>query len=70
MIWPFGSNDNDNEEETSSNLDNPSQPEFWESIGIKPIVVDTSDPEYIEKSTNEVCEAIKLVAEELKKEGS
>lgn len=59
--------ENNNDSNTNNQL-NPSQPEYWENLGIKPIVVDTSDPNYIEKTTDEVCERIKEVAEEFKKD--
>lgn len=57
-----------NSDSNTNNSNNPSQPEYWESLGIKPIVVDTNDPNYIEKTTDEVCERIKEVVEELKKD--
>ena len=61
--WLFGGNDNEN-----SNANDPTQPEYWENLGIKPIVVDENDPDYIEKVTDEVCERINQVVEELKKD--
>jgi len=58
-----GNNDNN-----SNNQNDPSQPEFWESMGIKPIVVDENDPNYIEKVTDQVTERISQVVEEFKKD--
>ncbi|MEO0840961.1 MAG: hypothetical protein AAFS12_00495 [Cyanobacteria bacterium J06632_19] len=57
-------NDSDN---TNSSY-NPSQPEFWESLGIKPIVVCENDPDYIDKITDQVSERINQVVEEFKKD--
>lgn len=57
-------NNNDSNTNNSNDL---SQPEFWESLGIKPIVVDENDPDYIDKVTDQVTERIKEVVEELKK---
>ena len=65
--WLFGGNDNQEEDE-NKNQNDPTQPEFWESMGIKPIVVDTNDSGHIEKTANEVSDRIKEVVEELKKE--
>ena len=58
---------NNNSDNTNSSY-NPSQPEYWESLGIKPIVVDENDPDYIEKVTDQVTERIKEVVEKFKKE--
>ena len=58
-----GNNDNN-----SNNQNDPSQPEYWENLGIKPIVVDENDPDYIEKVTDQVTERINQVVEEFKKD--
>lgn len=58
---------NNNDSNTNNQL-NPSQPEYWENLGIKPIVVDENDPDYIDKVTDQVTERIKEVVEELKKD--
>ena len=57
-----------NSDSNTNNSNNPSQPEYWESLGIKPIVVDENDPDYIEKVTDQVTERIKEVVEKFKKE--
>lgn len=69
--WLFGGNDNDNEDNENSSDIKPEdlgKPEFWESNGIKPIVVDENDPKYIDKVTDQVTERINQVVEELKKD--
>ncbi len=58
--------ENNNDSNTNNQL-NPSQPEYWENSGIKPIVADESDPDYIEKIGDEIRERIKEAVEELKK---
>ena len=53
--WLFGGNDNDNEDNQNSSDIKPEdlgKPEFWENLGIKPIVVDENDPDYIDKVTD------------------
>ena len=57
-----------NSDSNTNNSNNPSQPEYWESLGIKPIVVDENDPNYIDKVTDQVTERIKEVVEEFKKD--
>lgn len=66
--WFFGGNDSDKEDSNTDNQNDPTQPEYWEQLGIKPIVIDENDPNYIEKMGDEVCERIKEVVEELKKD--
>ena len=66
--WFFGGNDNDKEDSSTDNSNDPTQPEYWEQLGIKPIVVDENDPNYIEKMGDEVRERINQAVEELKKE--
>lgn len=66
--WLFGGNDNDKEDNENSNTNDPSQPEYWENLGIKPIVVDENDPDYIDKVTDQVTERINQIVEEFKKE--
>lgn len=68
--WLFGGNDNDNEdnENSSDKPEDLGKPEFWESNGIKPIVVDENDPDYIDKVTDQVTERINQVVSELKKD--
>lgn len=59
--------ENNNDSNTNNQL-NPSQPEYWENLGIKPIVVDENDPNYIDKVTDQVTERINQVVEEFKKD--
>jgi hypothetical protein len=66
--WLFGGNDNDKEDNENSNTNDPSQPEYWENLGIKPIVVDENDPDYIDKVTDQVTERINQIVDEFKKE--
>lgn len=66
--WFKGGNDDNEKEDSNTNSNDPSQPEYWESLGIKPIVVDENDPDYIDKVTDQVTERIKEVVEELRKE--
>ena len=66
--WFFGGNDSDKEDSNADNQNDPTQPEYWEQLGIKPIVVDENDPNYIEKMGDEVRERINQVVEELKKD--
>lgn len=66
--WFFGGSGNDNEDSNGDNQDDPTQPEYWEKLGIKPIVVDENDPNYIEKLGDEVCKRIEETVEQLKKE--
>ena len=49
-------------------LQNIGNPELWESLGIDPIKVDPHDPDYIEKVTEKLGEAIEQVTERLKDE--
>ena len=65
--WLFGNN-SDNESEDDFKAEDLGKPEYWESLGIKPIVIDENDPNYIEKMGDEVCERINQVVEELKKD--
>ena len=60
------SNQNTNNENTQGQ--NLNDVEFWRSIGIEPIVVDENDPNYIEKTTEQVVKAIEQVAKQLKNE--
>jgi hypothetical protein len=49
------------------NGDNPSDPAFWENLGITPIVIDDSTPESFEASMNLLDAAIENAVEELVK---
>ena len=51
-----------------SNSDNPASVEFWEKLGIKPIVIDTSTEEGTKKGASEVAERIKEAVEEIKEQ--
>ncbi|MDY6900090.1 MAG: hypothetical protein SWZ49_18730 [Cyanobacteriota bacterium] len=55
-------------EPNKNNSQDLNNPEYWENLGIKPIVVDENDPNYIDKVTDQVTERIKEVVEQLKKE--
>ncbi|MEM9925112.1 MAG: hypothetical protein AAF915_15400 [Cyanobacteria bacterium P01_D01_bin.50] len=57
-----------NNDSNTNNYNDPSQPEYWENLGIKPIVVDENDPNYIEKVTDQVTERINQIVEEFKKD--
>lgn len=59
--------ENNNSDNTNNQLD-PSQPDFWEYLGIKPIVVDENNPNYIEKMGENVRERINQFVEELEKD--
>lgn len=65
--WPFGRKE---ESKGDSNPEDLNNPKFWEDMGIKPIICDTNEPNYIEKVGNEVCDRINQVVEELKKDNS
>ncbi|MBE9216651.1 hypothetical protein IQ247_29000 [Plectonema cf. radiosum LEGE 06105] len=66
--WFFGSNNSNDESEDNSKIEDLSNPEFWEKSGIRPIVIDENDPDYIEKLEDEVCKRIEEAVEQLKKE--
>ena len=51
-----------------SNSDDPTSVEFWEKLGIKPIVIDTSTEEGAKKGASEVAERIKEAVEEIKEQ--
>jgi hypothetical protein len=55
-------------ESNQKNSQDLNNPEYWESLGIKPIVIDENDPDYINKVTEQITERIKEAVEELKKE--
>lgn len=50
------------------NSENPLSVEYWEKLGIKPIVVDTSSVEDVSQKANEITDRIKNAVEELKTE--
>lgn len=64
--WFFGGNNDEIENSLDVESEDLTKPEFWERLGITPIVVDKSDPNYIEKMGDEVCKIIEIVAKELK----
>ena len=64
--FSFGGKDDDKEDESNPKLENPSNPEFWENLGIKPILIDPNSATSIEEMGKEIFERISAVAEELK----
>lgn len=65
--WLFGGNSCNDEPEDDSKIEDLSDPEFWKNLGIKPIVVDQNDPDYLEKLGDEVCKRIEEAVEEMKR---
>lgn len=51
-----------------NNQDNPNTVEFWEALGIKPIVVDTSSDKDVENKAADIAERIKDAAKEIRGE--
>ncbi len=62
----FGGNDDEKNDDDSKSED-LGNPKFWEDLGIKPIVVDINDPDYIDKLGDEVCDRINEAVKELKR---
>lgn len=63
--WFFGGNNHESESSSDVEREDLTKPEFWENLGIKPIIVDQNDPDYIEKMGEYVCKIIEEVAKEL-----
>ena len=55
-------------ESNKNNSQDLNNPEYWESLGIKPIVIDPNDEKDIEEKGNELAERIKDAVEKIRKE--
>lgn len=54
-------------EPNKNNSQDLNNPEYWESMGIKPIVIDPNNDEDVKQKTGEIAERIKDAVEDLKK---
>lgn len=49
-----------------NNNNDPSNPEYWEALGIKPIIVNPNDSKDVEEKAKEISERIREASKEIK----
>lgn len=52
----------------NNSQNDPSTPEYWESLGIKPIIIDPNDSKDVEEKAQEISDRIREAAEDIKRD--